>query len=112
VRRAGDAERERLNQIFAELCRLESPSGHERRCADWVAAELRSMGLGVEEDDAGEEAESDSGNLLARVAGGDSSSILLCAHLDTVPPLSAGERARSARQPRPCCRLRALPRSR
>jgi tripeptide aminopeptidase len=87
VRRATDAERERLNDTFAALCRIESPSGHERPCADWVTAELRGMGLEVEEDDAGPRVGSDAGNLLARIpaAGAGAESILLCAHLDTVP---------------------------
>jgi tripeptide aminopeptidase len=85
VRRATDAERERLNETFAALCRIESPSGHERACADWVTGELRGMGLEVEEDDAGLEVGSDAGNLLARIPGAGADSILLCAHLDTVP---------------------------
>jgi tripeptide aminopeptidase len=88
VRRATDAEREQLHETFAALCRIESPSGQERACADWVAGELRSMGLEVEEDDAGSRVGSTAGNLLARIAGSGgagSRSILLCAHLDTVP---------------------------
>jgi tripeptide aminopeptidase len=86
VRRAGEAERARLHETFAALCRIESPSGSERACADWVTAELRAMGLEVDEDAAGPEAGSDSGNLLARIPGTSGRSILLCAHLDTVPP--------------------------
>jgi tripeptide aminopeptidase len=86
VRRASDAERERLHRTFATLCRIESPSGRERVCADWVKAELGGMGLGCEEDGAGAAAGSDAGNLLARIPGQGSASILLCAHLDTVPP--------------------------
>lgn len=86
MRRASDAERARLNETFATLCRIESPSGQERACADWVAAELHGIGLDVDEDDAGARAGSDSGNLLAQVAGRGPGSILLCAHLDTVPP--------------------------
>jgi tripeptide aminopeptidase len=85
VRRATDAERERLNETFAALCRIESPSGHERACADWVTAELRGMGLEVEEDDAGPQVGSDAGNLFARIRGAGAGSILMCAHLDTVP---------------------------
>jgi tripeptide aminopeptidase len=85
VRRATDADRERLHQTFATLCRIESPSGRERACADWVAGELRSLGLEVEEDDAGPNAGSEAGNLLARIPGSSPDSILLCAHLDTVP---------------------------
>jgi tripeptide aminopeptidase len=86
VARATSAERERLNDTFAQLCRIKSPSGHERACADFVIAQLRGIGLEVSEDGAGAEAGSDAGNLLTQIPGADGSgSILLCAHLDTVP---------------------------
>ena len=85
MRRANDAERERLHETFAAVCRIESPSGHERACADWVTTELRGLGLEVEEDDAGPRIGSDAGNLLARIPGAGPESILLCAHMDTVP---------------------------
>jgi tripeptide aminopeptidase len=86
VRRATDAQRQRLHQTFAALCRIESPSGHERACADWVKAELGEIGLEVDEDDSGPAAGSDAGNLFARISGQGLDSILICAHLDTVPP--------------------------
>jgi tripeptide aminopeptidase len=85
VRRATEAERQRLGDTFAALCRIESPSGRERPCTDWVAAELDGIGIGIEEDDAGPRVGSDAGNLFARVPGRGAESILLCAHLDTVP---------------------------
>jgi tripeptide aminopeptidase len=85
VRRATEAERQQLAETFASLCRIESPSRHERSCAEWVIAELDGMGIGVEEDGAGAEVGADAGNLLARISGGGPESILLCAHLDTVP---------------------------
>ena len=85
MRRSTPAERERLNATFAALCRIESPSGNERNCADWVAAELDGIGIGVEEDDAGPRVGSNAGNLLARLPGTGPDSILICAHLDTVP---------------------------
>jgi tripeptide aminopeptidase len=85
VRRSTPAERERLNATFAALCRIESPSGDERNCADWVAAELDGIGIGVEEDDAGSRVGSNAGNLLARLPGTGPDSILICTHLDTVP---------------------------
>jgi tripeptide aminopeptidase len=85
VRRSTDAERERLHDTFQTLCRIPSPSGHERACADQVSAELRALGLDVLEDDAGPRVGSDAGNLLARISGRSDESILLCAHLDTVP---------------------------
>jgi tripeptide aminopeptidase len=85
VRRASDAERERLGETFAQLCRIESPSGRERVCADWVSAELGRIGLEAHEDGAGPAAGSDAGNLFARIPGRGEDTILLCAHLDTVP---------------------------
>jgi tripeptide aminopeptidase len=85
VRRATDAERERLHDTFAALCRIESPSGRERGVADWVTSELRGMGLEVQEDDVGPQVGSDAGNVLARIPGSGPDSILLCAHMDTVP---------------------------
>jgi tripeptide aminopeptidase len=91
VRRATEAERERLGETFEALCRIESPSGRERRCADWVKAELDGIGIGVEEDGAGAIVGSDSGNLLARVPGTGEGSVLLCAHLDTVPLMAPVE---------------------
>jgi tripeptide aminopeptidase len=116
--RADELERRYLSDTFAALCRIESPSGRERACAEWIAAELRALGLEVYEDDAAAAAGSDCGNLLARLPGsaptngGDSAppaplgsgeggggvragagsdlrggrpSLLLCAHMDTVP---------------------------
>jgi tripeptide aminopeptidase len=88
-----ELERRYLSGTFAELCRIESPSGHERGCAERVIAELRGLGIAVDEDDAGPRVGSDCGNLLARVPGapnggdgaGGRRSLLLCAHLDTVP---------------------------
>jgi tripeptide aminopeptidase len=83
---ASSAERERLLDDFVRLCEIESPSQSERAVADAVRADLEKLGLVVEEDESGKETGSDSGNLLARVEGPpDSRTILLCAHLDTVP---------------------------
>ena len=91
MRRASEAERERLHETFAALCRLQSPSGHERPVADWLADQLRGLGLEVDEDASGPAAGSDAGNLLARVPGSGSGSVLLCAHMDTVPLAAAVE---------------------
>lgn len=84
--RAGEAERRRLNQLFDELCRIPSPFGRERACAERVGAELRSLGLEVEEDDAGQTTGAECGNLLARMPGTAERTVLLCAHVDTVVP--------------------------
>ena len=82
---ASEAERRQLHDTFAALCRIPSPSGSERRCADAVSAELRGLGLTVAEDDAGAALGGDCGNLLARIPGRGERSLLFCAHLDTVP---------------------------
>jgi tripeptide aminopeptidase len=112
--RVGALEVSYLNGTFAELCRIESPSGSERACAERVIAELRALGVAVHEDDAGPRAGSECGNLLARIPatpagppafaapggtvpgattpeGESRRSLLLCAHLDTVPLLAPVE---------------------
>jgi len=113
--RVGGLERRYLNGTFAELCRIESPSGSERACAERVIAELRALDVAAYEDDAGPRTGSDCGNLLARIPGepaarpgaksddpatrpgdfaaqaGERRSLLLCAHLDTVPLLAPVE---------------------
>ncbi len=97
--RVGALERRYLSGTFAELCRIASPSGSERACAQRVIAELRALGVEVSEDDAGPSAGSDCGNLLARIpsvdwpaspdaGSGRRPTVLLCAHLDTVPLLA------------------------
>ena len=84
--RASTAERARLLDDFILLCEIESPSKAERNVADAVRVELQSLGLHVEEDDSARGTGSDAGNLLARIPGPDGRpTILLCAHLDTVP---------------------------
>jgi tripeptide aminopeptidase len=85
MRPASDVERRRLNETFARLCAIPSPFGHERACAEAVARELRTMGIDVEEDGAAADAGAECGNLLARIPGRGERTILLCAHLDTVP---------------------------
>src|SRR6185312_14530180 len=76
MRPASEAERRRLNDLFAELCAIASPFGHEAACARRVRAELESLGVEVIEDDAGPEAGAECGNLLARVPGRGERSIL------------------------------------
>ncbi|HSD79727.1 MAG TPA: M20/M25/M40 family metallo-hydrolase [Solirubrobacteraceae bacterium] len=79
MRRASEAERRALNERFADLCRIPSPSGREAAMAERVAGELREAGVAVERDA--------TGNLLARLPArhDGARSVLLCAHLDTVP---------------------------
>ena len=84
--RASVEERERLARDFVHLCAIASPSLSERAVADVVRHELDAVGLEVEEDASAAAVGSDSGNLLARIPGREGTpTILLCAHLDTVP---------------------------
>ncbi len=85
VRPASELERRRLNELFAALCAIASPTGSERACMDRVIAELRGLGLEHEEDDAGPRAGAGAGNVLVRIPGRAARTVLLCAHADTVP---------------------------
>lgn len=83
--RATPDERRWLGESFAALCRIPSPFGRERACADAVAAELAGLGLAATEDGSAAAAGAECGNLLTRIDGAaDAPGILLCAHLDTV----------------------------
>ena len=83
---ASREQQDRLVSEFVRYCEIESPSRRERPMADAITADLRALGLDVVEDDSGAETGSDSGNLLARIDGPEGArTILLCAHLDTVP---------------------------
>src|SRR5262245_20511206 len=73
--------------LFLDLAAMPSPSGEERAVADRIVAELRGLGLDVDEDGAGAEIGSSAGNLYARLeptTGG--TPLFFCAHMDTVPP--------------------------
>jgi len=76
VRPASEAEKARLNEQFAALCRIPSPFGHESDVAAHVTRELERIGLAVEADQRG--------NLLTRIRGRSDRTLLLCAHMDTV----------------------------
>ena len=86
IHAASTEERERLLAEFIRFCEIESPSGRERSVADALTEELRRLGAAVEEDDSAAATGSDSGNLLARIPGPEGApTVLLCAHMDTVP---------------------------
>jgi tripeptide aminopeptidase len=81
-----EQERERLVADFVRYCEIESPSGRERGMADALTSDLAALGLDVVEDDSAAATGADAGNLLARLPGPDGSrTVLLCAHMDTVP---------------------------
>lgn len=85
------SQRARLGTTFEQLCRIPSPTGDERAVADWLTAELIALGLSVVEDDAGTLVGANAGNLLVRIPGVSERWLLLCAHMDTVPPVSTLE---------------------
>lgn len=85
MRRASEAERRSLNETFAALCAIRSPWGEERAIADDLTARLQALGLEVEEDDTAPLTGAGAGNLLARIPGTAERSVVLCAHMDTVP---------------------------
>jgi tripeptide aminopeptidase len=85
LRGASEVERRRLNDLFAELCAIPSPFGHERAVAERVAQDLRALGYEVSEDDAAAETGAECGNLFACIPGRSERSVMLCAHMDTVP---------------------------
>jgi tripeptide aminopeptidase len=86
IHAASTEERERLLADFVRYCEIESPSGNERGMADALSSDLRALGLEVEEDDTAAMTGAGSGNVLARIPGSEGApTVLLCAHMDTVP---------------------------
>jgi len=78
IHAASTEERERLLADFVRYCEIESPSGSERGMGDALTTDLRALELELEADEAG--------NLLARITGPEGApTVLLCAHMDTVP---------------------------
>jgi tripeptide aminopeptidase len=86
LERATDSERAQLADLFVRLCEIPSPTGEEAAMAAAVRTELESMGLAVEEDDTAVETGAGAGNQLARIAApAGAPTMLVCAHIDTVP---------------------------
>ena len=76
-----------VSKLFADLCQIQSPSLKEGLVAAFVKSFLDNLGVEWEEDSAAEALKGECGNIICRVGGADqSASILVCAHLDTVPP--------------------------
>ena len=76
----------RVGDTFARLCEIPSPSGQEGAMGAAVRAELEAIGLAVTEDDTAAETGAGCGNLLARIPGPPGArTVMLCAHIDTVP---------------------------
>ena len=79
IHAASTEERERLLADFVRYCEIESPSGQERGMVDALTEDLRGLGLEVEEDESAQPARATSRGPTRRPT------VLLCAHMDTVP---------------------------
>jgi tripeptide aminopeptidase len=78
--------------LFVELAAVPSPPGEERAVADIVGRYMQDCGIAYDEDGAGAIVGSTIGNLYARLEPtAEGEPLLLCAHLDTVPPTAAIE---------------------
>jgi tripeptide aminopeptidase len=82
---AAVSDERRLHDRFVRLCEIPSPTGQEREVADAVIAELRELGLDVQEDDAAGRARAGAGNIVARLPGANGRWVMFSGHLDTVP---------------------------
>src|SRR5947209_7712776 len=69
MRPPSETERRRLNELFAELCAISSPSGREAAVARRVREGLEGLGLHVSEDGAAADTGGDTGHVLARLPG-------------------------------------------
>jgi tripeptide aminopeptidase len=78
--------------LFTELASVPSPPGEERAVADLVLGYLRDCGLMPDEDGSAQAIGSTMGNVFCRLeATAEGEPLLLCAHLDTVPPTAGIE---------------------
>jgi tripeptide aminopeptidase len=83
---ATEAEKARLAETFVRLCEIESPAGRELQMARAVRSELEALGLEIFEDSSAAETRAECGNLLVRLPSANGGrTIMLCAHIDTVP---------------------------
>ena len=77
----------RLLDTFLDYVRIDSESRHEKAMAQRLAADLTAIGCQVWVDDTMAQTGSDTGNVYATLPGNaPGEPIILCAHMDTVPP--------------------------
>lgn len=82
-----EVNQERILQTFCELTSIDSLSFDERSMADELKKRLTSLGLTVEEDNAGAQLGGNAGNIIAVLKGNSlKPSILFSCHMDTVMP--------------------------
>ncbi len=83
---SGGISTERLVATLVELARIYSPAGSEAACAAYCAEALTAAGCEVRFDDSAALTGSDTGNLIAELAGTRPGTLVLSAHLDCVEP--------------------------
>ncbi len=72
---------------FLKLVRIDNESLKERQMADYIKSRLESMGYEPREDEAGEKAGGNAGNIICRISGStDMDSIMFLSHMDSVYP--------------------------
>lgn len=77
----------RVIDNFIEMAKISSPSLREREMGDYLINKLKSLGLEVHEDNAGERYGGNCGNIIAVLKGNNGSKkILFSSHMDTVVP--------------------------
>jgi tripeptide aminopeptidase len=78
----------RLLDLFLRLVTINGPSGDEKDVADFVEADLKSIGFEVRRDNAGEKIGGSTGNVIGFMKGSihNACPITLNAHMDTVAP--------------------------
>lgn len=79
-------KQDRLVERFLEYVQIDSPTKEEKDFKDRLMKDLKDLGVEVYEDDAGEKAGSNSGNLIAKLKGTGDKTVLFSAHMDTVSP--------------------------
>ncbi len=79
-------DEERLIDTFMRLVQVPGPTRDERKIADTIKQELKSMGLEAYEDEAGNRIGGNTGNLIVNIPGNvpGAPSLLFASHMDTV----------------------------
>lgn len=79
--------RQRVIDEFTRQASIDSPSFKEAAIAKYLEQRFKELGAEIEFDDAGTKIGSNSGNLIARLAGNKPGEpLILSAHMDTVTP--------------------------